>query len=154
MGGYGAAMIKMLTRSIPAVFVAALMIAGPAAPARANTTSTLIGAAVSAIASAMNINANGQANAVVGILPNGDRVYSDGRAVAANGQTYYPGDLGQTLRCQNDRCTVAGTNGMYNGRRVGYQNHHGPNGRTLYGQKGPPPWAPAHGYRAHHGPGY
>ena len=150
-------MIKLLTRSIPAVFMSALMIAGPAAPARANTTSTLIliGAAVGVIATAINVNnKNRQANSVVGILPNGDRVYADGHAVAANGQVYYPGDQGQTLQCQNNRCAIAGTNGMYGGRRVGYQNHHGPNGRVLYGQKGPPPWAPAHGHRAHHGPGY
>jgi hypothetical protein len=148
-------MIKFFVKSVPAVFMSAMMLMGPAAPARANTTSTLIliGAAAAILGTAINVsNKNRQANSVVGYLPNGDRVYADGHAVASNGTTYYPGDQGQTLSCQNNRCRIAGTNGMYNGRRVGYENHHGPGGRVLHGQQGPPNWAPARGNRAHNGP--
>jgi len=95
------------------------------------------------IATAVNVaNKNRQANSVVGYLSNGDRVYADGHAVAANGTVYYPGDQGQTLRCQNNRCAIAGTNGMYQGRRVGYQNHRGPNGRVLYERRARRPGLP------------
>lgn len=144
-------MIKMLTRSMPAVFMSALMIAGPAAPARANTTSTLIliGAAVGLISTAINVaSKNRQANTVVGTLSNGDTVYADGHVATRNGQTYYPGDHGQTLQCQYNRCAIAGTNGTYQGRFVGYDDHHAMNGRVLHHQHGPPNWAPAYGRRA------
>ena len=148
-------MIKFFTKSVPAVFMSAMMLMGPAAPARANTTSTLIliGAAAAILGTAINVsNKNRQANSVVGYLSNGDRVYADGHVVTSGGATYYPGAHGQPLQCQSNRCTIAGTNGMYNGRRVGYQNHHGANGRVLNNQQGPPNWAPANGRRGHHGP--
>lgn len=147
--------MSYMTRTVPAALMSALMFVGPgAAPARANTTSTLllVGAAAALISTAINVsNKNRQANTLVGYLSNGDRVYADGHVVTRDGQTYYPGDHGQTLQCQNQRCTVVGTNGMYRGRRVGYQNHHAPGGRILQHQAGPPP-PPARG-RGHRGPG-
>lgn len=103
------------------------MLLGPATPARANTTTTaiLIGAAAALAATAINVsNKNRVANTVVGYLPNGDTVYQDGHVVIRSGQAYYPGDHGRTLSCRNQRCTIVGTNGTYNGRNVGFQNHH------------------------------
>lgn len=135
-------MMKLLTRTAPAALLSVLMVAAPAQQARANTTSTLIliGAAVAAAATAINVsNKNQKANDLVGYLSNGDRVYADGHVVTRNGATYYPGDHGQTLQCQNQRCTIVGTNGRYRGRNVGYQNHHAGN-RVLFNQSGPPNW--------------
>lgn len=103
------------------------MLLGPATPARANTTTTaiLIGAAAALAATAINVsNKNRVANTVVGYLPNGDTVYQDGHVVIRSGQAYYPGDHGRTLSCRSQRCTIVGTNGTYNGRNVGFQNHH------------------------------
>lgn len=137
-------MIKLITRTAPAALLSVLMVAGPATPVRANTTSTLIliGAAVAAAATAINVNnKNQKANTLIGYLANGDRVYADGHVVTRNGGTYYPGDHGQTLQCQDMRCAIVGTNGMYRGRHVGFQNHHA-GGRVLYNQPGPPPNPP------------
>lgn len=120
-------MIKHLSIAIPAAAMAAVMLLGPAAPVRANTTTTaiLIGAAAALAATAINVsNKNRVASTVVGYLPNGDTVYQDGHVVTRSGQTYYPGDHGRTLSCQNQRCTIVGTNGRYNGRNVGFQHHH------------------------------
>lgn len=140
-------MMNLFTRTAPAALLAVLMVAAPAQQARANTTSTLIliGAAVAAAATAINVsNKNAKAHDLVGYLSNGDRAYADGHVVTRNGGTYYPGDHGQTLQCQNMRCTIVGTNGMYRGRNVGYQNHHAGN-RVLYHQHGPPSWSHAGG---------
>lgn len=133
-------MTTLFTRAAPAALLSLLMVAAPVQQARANTTSTLIliGAAVAAAATAINVSSkNAKANDLVGYLSNGDRVYADGHVVTRNGGTYYPGDHGRTLQCQNQRCQIVGTNGMYNGRDVGYQNHHAGN-RILNHQQRPP----------------
>jgi hypothetical protein len=109
-----------------AVLAAVTALSMPAQPAKANTTSTLlIGAAAAAAAlTAINVsNKNAKANARAGYLPNGDSVYQDGHVQTRNGGKYYPGDRGQTLQCQSNRCRVAGQNGMYNGRRYASTHH-------------------------------
>jgi hypothetical protein len=119
--------IRNLRTSVTAALVAAaLALSVPAAPAKANTTSTLlIGAAAAAVAlTAINVtNKNNKANAVAGRLPNGDTAYADGHVITRSGSKYYPGDHGQTLECANQRCRVAGTNGMYNGHKYAYTRH-------------------------------
>ena len=148
--------MKLLTRSVPAAFLSVLMVAGGTAPARANTTSTLIliGAAVAAAATIINVNnKNQKANTLVGYLSNGDRVYADGHVVTRSGAIYYPGDHGRTLQCQYQRCRIVGTNGLYQGRRVGYQNHHNGN-RVLVNQPAPPSPPMARGRRNRGRPPY
>ena len=104
--------------SIAAALVVAVLGLSAPAPAKANTFSTLLigAAAAGAALTAINVtNKNNKARALAGYLPNGDAVYQDGHVATRSGGKYYPGDHGQTLQCENQRCRIVGTNGNYNG---------------------------------------
>ena len=100
------------------------MLAGAAnLPAQASTTSTrtiMYGAAAAAAAFTLyNVEHKHQlATTVQGYLPNGGVVYADGH-VALNGQTWYPGNSGQTVACNGQYCTI---NGNGNNGGYGYNN--------------------------------
>jgi hypothetical protein len=118
--------IRNLRTPLTAALIAAVLGLAVPAPAKADTTSTLlIGAAAAAAAfTAINVtNKNRKANSLAGYLANGDAVYADGHVTTRSGGKYYPGDHGQTLQCANDRCRIVGQNGMYNGHKYGYTHH-------------------------------
>jgi len=96
-------------------------------PARADTASTTrtilyaVGA-IAAIATIANVShKNAVASTVQGYLPDGSTVYADGRVVARNGQTWYPGNQGLAVACAGQSCQIT-NNGSYNGGNVGYAN--------------------------------
>jgi hypothetical protein len=118
--------IRTLRTSVTAALIAGVMGVSVPAPVKADTLSTLlIGAAAAGAAfTAINVtNKNRKANSLAGYLPNGDAVYADGHVMTHSGTKYYPGDHGQTLQCQDQRCRIVGTNGMYNGHKYGYTRH-------------------------------
>jgi hypothetical protein len=121
-------MTTSIRTSIAAALAVAVLGLSAPQPAKADTTSTLlIGAAAAAIGltAANVINKNNKANASAGYLSNGDHVYQDGHVVTRSGQKYYPSDRGDTIQCQNNRCTTVGTNGSYKGHHYGMTHHHG-----------------------------
>ena len=69
------------------------------------------------------------ATTVQGYLPDGSTVYKDGRVVSQNGQSWYPGNYGQTVACSNQYCTINGANGHGYGNTNGngYSNGYGDN---------------------------
>lgn len=99
-----------------------------AADGKTTTRNILIGlAAAAGIATAVNVERKKhQANTVQGYLPDGSTVYNDGHVVSPNGQTWYPGNNGQTVACSNQYCTISGSNGYgnygYNNGNYGYNN--------------------------------
>jgi hypothetical protein len=126
----------ILRSALAAIVMCAVMVTSYAAPARANgTTNTIIGvmAGIAAIATAVNVEHKNQvANTVEGYLPDGSTVYQDGHVVAPNGYSWYPGNQGEQIACNNGQCSVYG-NGQYpsNGYGNGY-NGYG-NGYNGYG---------------------
>jgi hypothetical protein len=98
-------------------------------PARADTTTTrniIYGAAAAAAAFTLyNVEHKHQlATSVQGYLPDGSTVYKDGHVVSRNGQTWYPGNYGETVACSNQYCSINGGNGYNNGYgRYGYNNN-------------------------------
>jgi len=128
-------MNKNLRNSLASLALAATVVTATALPAKANTTSSiLLGVAAAAgILTAVNVEHKHQvANTVEGYLPNGDRVYQDGRVVSQNGQSWYPGNQGQSVQCRGQRCAIVAGNG--NGyRNNGYQtNGYDNNGYNAY----------------------
>jgi hypothetical protein len=77
------------------------------------------------------------ATTVQGYLPDGSTVYKDGHVVSQNGQSWYPGNYGETVACSNQYCSINGGNnyGYNNGGYYGYNNggNYGNNG-GYYGQ--------------------
>lgn len=104
-----------------AVALAGALGLSAAQPAKADTTSTMdtiIGAAavIAGIAISQNVaHKQSQANTVVGTTPWGATVYGDGHVVLPNGQSYYPGNVGQQIACNGTTCTIT-----QNGVAVGY----------------------------------
>jgi len=71
------------------------------------------------------------ANTVAGYLPDGSTVYQDGHVVAAgSGQTWYPGNYGQSVACSYNQCSIQG-NGYNSG--YGYNNGSGNSYNNGYG---------------------
>jgi hypothetical protein len=106
-----------------------LSAAQPAKADTASTVDTIIGAAavIAGIAISQNVaHKQAQANTVVGTTPWGATVYADGHVVLPNGQSYYPGNVGQQIACNGTTCTIT-----QNGVAVGYGGY-GP----VYGQIG------------------
>ncbi len=120
-------MLTKFGRSIATTLLVGSMALGSAAqPARADTTSTLIITAAAAIGLMTAVNVaqkNAKAHQVVGYLPDGSTVYADGHVVARNGQTWYPGNYGETIACNGPQCSVTGPSGVgYGGYPSGYGN--------------------------------
>jgi len=129
--------MKRFQTMIAATLAVAILAAGAMQPAKADgaaTTRTIIlGAA--ALAAGIVIESNVAhkkqvANTIQGYLPDGSVVYADGRVVLPNGQSYYPGNYGQTVACSNQTCYISGGNGSgpyygnapYNGNTPYYGN--------------------------------
>lgn len=87
-------------------------IAPASADSAASTRNILLGAAALAgLAIESNVSRkNARANNISGYLPDGSAVYGDGRVVARNGDSYYPGNNGQTVSCSNGQCSIAYAN--------------------------------------------
>lgn len=123
---------RILRSGIAALALGAVLIPATGLPAKADTTTTqdiVYGAAAAAAAFTLyNVEHKHQlATTVEGYLPNGSTVYEDGRVVAPNGYSWYPGNSGQTVACSNQYCTITGN---YNGNGYGY------NGGGYYGNNG------------------
>lgn len=110
--------LKKIQTSVAAILcVATLGIAtmGPAKADGAASTRNIIlgiGALVAGAAIESNIaHKNATANAVTGYLSDGSTVYADGHVVSPNGQSYYPGNYGQTVACNGGNCAITGGNG-------------------------------------------
>jgi hypothetical protein len=104
-----------LRTALAALVIAAVAFSSSARPAQANTTSTIVitAAAVAAIATGFNVaEKNAKANTVVGYLRNGSTVFADGHVVAPNGQSWYPGNYGQSIACNGPYCAIV--NDTYN----------------------------------------
>jgi hypothetical protein len=111
--------MNKLTTSLTALTLAAGFSLAAIAPASADqsaaTRNEIIGglALVAGIATAINVsNKNAQAQSIQGYTPNGETVYGDGHVVLPNGQSYYPGNVNQSVACDNGYCNIA-QNGGY-----------------------------------------
>jgi hypothetical protein len=127
-----------IVRSMTAAFaICAVMITATVQPAKADgaaTTRTIIAgaAAIAAIATVVNVEHKNQvANTVQGYLPDGSTVYEDGHVVGQNGYSWYPGNQGEQIACNNQRCTVYGTGNNGYGYNNGWNN-----GNNGYGNGG------------------
>jgi hypothetical protein len=119
-------MKKNIVRSgVAALVLGAVLVSSMGLPAKADTTTNnlLYGAAAAIAAFTLyNVEHKQQlANAVEGYLSDGSTVYQDGRVVSRNGQTWYPGDNGQTVACSNQYCTI-NNNGNSTYGTSGYGN--------------------------------
>jgi len=125
-------------------------------PARADgaasTRNIILGGA--ALAAGLIIGSNvahksKQAHTVVGYLSDGSAVYADGRVVQQNGASYYPGDYGQGISCNNNSCYVyneRGGNTAYQPQPQGYPAGYGYQQQPTYGYQQPAYSYPATGY--------
>lgn len=117
--------MKKLTLSLTTLALAATFGLASIAPASADqaaaTRNTILGAAalIAGIAIESNVaHKNAQANTVEGYTQNGAAVYQDGHVVDPNGNSYYPGNVGQQIACNGGACDVYGGNN-YNGNNGG-----------------------------------
>jgi hypothetical protein len=120
---------SILRSGVAALALGGILASATALPARADTSTTntiIYGAAAAAAAFTLyNVEHKHQlASTVQGYLPDGSTVYKDGHVVSRNGQTWYPGNYGQTVACSNQYCTIDGSNNGYgyNGYGSGYNN--------------------------------
>jgi hypothetical protein len=146
-------MNKNIVRSgVAALALGAVLISATGLPAKADTTSTqniIYGAAAAAAAFTLyNVEHKHQlVTTVQGYLPDGSTVYKDGHVVSRNGQTWYPGNYGETVACSNNYCNISGGNGYgygYNNGGYGYStnrraennnsNRYGYNNNGRFGQ--------------------
>lgn len=101
-------------RTIGAALMAATIAFGstikPAAASEGTTNTIIAAAAAIALAvTAENVaHKDAVANTVEGYTPYGATVYEDGHVVLPNGQSYYPGNVGQSIACNGGQCTIAG----------------------------------------------
>ncbi|HZZ64511.1 MAG TPA: hypothetical protein VFE17_03360 [Candidatus Baltobacteraceae bacterium] len=118
-------MNKYIVRTgLAALALSGMLVSAAEIPAKADTTTTqniIYGAAAAAAALTLyNVeHKHALATNVQGYLPDGSTVYQDGHVVSANGQTWYPGNNGQSVACSNQYCTISGGN---NGGYYGYNN--------------------------------
>ena len=106
----------------------------PAAADQAAVTRNIILGAAAVVVGATVINVahkRAVANSVVGYTPDGSTVYADGHVVTSSGQSYYPGNYGQSVACNGQYCTVNG-NGTYGGGYYGNTSYNGYNGYNGY----------------------
>jgi hypothetical protein len=118
---------NILRSAVAAIVLCGVMTTSYVTPARADTgtTNTIIGVAagIAAIATIANVeHKQAVANTVEGYLPDGSTVYQDGHVVSPNGQSWYPGNQGEQIACNNGQCSIYG-NGQYgnNGYNGYYQ---------------------------------
>lgn len=118
---------KVQTAIAAALCVTTLGLAtmGPAkADGAASTRNIILGAAALIAGAAIESNVankNAKANSVSGYTRNGSTVYGDGRVVTPDGQSYYPGNDGRSIACNDGRCSISGggspySTGYYGGR--------------------------------------
>jgi hypothetical protein len=125
---------NIIRSAIAAAALCGVMVTSIQAPARADgaaTTRTIIGAAaaIAGIATVINVeHKHQQATTIQGYLPDGSTVYADGHVVAPNGYSWYPGNQGEQVACNNQQFAIYG-NGQY-----GYNGYNGNNG--YYGNNG------------------
>ena len=94
-----------------------------AQPARADgvtsTRNIILGAAALAgiLISSNVAHKNDLANTVAGYTPQGDTVFEDGRVVDRYGNSYYPGNQGESIACQDGTCQIVADSNVnqYNG---------------------------------------
>lgn len=118
---------QILRTGLAALTLGAVLITATGLPAKADTSTTqdiIYGAAAAAAAFTLyNVeHKNALATTVEGYLPDGSTVYQNGRVVSPNGQSYYPGNYGQTVACSNQYCSINGNNDYNNGGYYGYNN--------------------------------
>lgn len=126
---------SILRSGVAALALGGILASATALPARADTSTTrniIYGAAAAAAAFTLyNVEHKHQlATSVQGYLPDGSTVYKDGHVVSQNGQTWYPGNYGETVACSNQYCTISGSNYGYNNgyNGYGYNNTYSRNG--------------------------
>ncbi len=127
----------IVSSGVAALFLGATLISFLSLPAKAdtNTTRTVIegAAAAAAIFTAVNVEHKHQlATTVQGYLSDGSTVYKDGRVVSPNGNSWYPGNTGESVACSNQYCSISGG---YYGNNGGYYGNNGNNG-GYYGNNG------------------
>ena len=105
------------------------------ADSAASTRNIILGAAaIAGIAIESNVaRKNAQANSISGYLPDGSAVYADGHVVSGNGYSYYPGNNGQNVACNNGSCTIAYANQNGNGYNGNGYNGNGYSGNGYNG---------------------
>lgn len=125
-------MIKWVRSGVATLIMSSMALGAAIQPAKADTTSTLLitAAAVAALMTGVNVaEKNAKANQLVGYLPNGSPVYADGHVIARNGQTWYPGNQGQSISCNGGgQCIIVagsgyGGYGGYPGGGYGYPGY-------------------------------
>ena len=124
-------------RTLTAVAIAMTLAFGstvkPAAADQAAATRNLIFGGIAALAiglTASNVaHKDAVANTVEGYTPDGSTVYEDGHVVLPDGQSYYPGNQGQSISCNGGACAI----GVYGYNDAGY-NYNG-NGGYRYEQQ-------------------
>jgi len=102
-----------------AVLVGALAFGSAVKPAAADqaavTRNTILGAAA-AVAIGLTVanveHKDAVASTIEGYTPDGSTVYEDGHVVLPNGQTYYPGNVGQSIACNGGQCLISGGGGF------------------------------------------
>ena len=123
--------IRTLTAAAMALTLAFGSTVKPAAADQAAATRNLILGGLAAIAigiTASNVaHKNAVANTVEGYTPDGATVYEDGHVVLPDGQSYYPGNYGQSISCNDGSCGVYSNNG--------YNGYNGYNSGGYYGQQ-------------------
>lgn len=108
---------KLQITTAAALCVATLGIAtmGPAKADGAASTRNIIlgiGALAAGIAIESNVaRKNTAANTVTGQTSDGSTVFNDGHVVTPDGQSYYPGNDGQSIACNDGSCSITGGNG-------------------------------------------
>jgi hypothetical protein len=98
------------------------------AAADEGTTNTIIAAAAAlaiGLTAANVAHKDAVANTVEGYTPYGGTVYEDGHVVLPNGQSYYPGNNGQSISCNGGACAIGGGYGYGNGYAYGPGGYHG-----------------------------
>jgi hypothetical protein len=123
---------SILRSGVAALALGGILASATALPARADTSTTrniIYGAAAAAAAFTLyNVEHKHQiATTVQGYLPDGSTVYADGHVVSRNGQTWYPGNYGQSVACSNQYCTINGSNNGYGYNRGYNRNGYGYN---------------------------
>jgi hypothetical protein len=101
-----------------------------AQPARADgatsTRNIILGVAALATGLIISNNVaqkNQLANTVAGYTPQGDTVFQDGRVVDRYGNSYYPGNQGESISCQDNSCQIIAADNA----NQGYYNGYNPN---------------------------
>jgi hypothetical protein len=144
-------MTKALRTTMAAVLAATTLGLANVQPARADgaasTRNIILGAAalVAGVAIESNVaHKNAQADTIQGYLPGGRAVYADGHVVLPNGQSYYPGNYGQTVACNDGACSLSGGTGNvspgydgngYVGGGYGYDNPYAGRNRNAGDQR-------------------